>query len=168
MSGKRQSCLLALLFGIAASGCAGNPTDVPPQSRHVDVARYFPKPAPLSGDGPPVIRLEIQVVSGALHFVSLDQPSYRDIRLTPTGVTAERDDIILEVDELHWHVGETVITLKGGRVTLDYKKPEGARSQLLFELSGKFVNVSLDGKWMKSGTSELVDLDAETGRVIFF
>ena len=127
----------------------------------------FPKPAPLKGEPPHVIRLEIQVVSGALNFVSLDRPSY-DIRLTPSGVTAERDDVILEADELHWHVGETVITLKGGQVTLDYKRPDGTRSQLLFELSGKYVKVSRDGKWVKSETSALVDLAAETGQIIFF
>ena len=166
MPGKLPCCLLALLFGIAASGCAGEPAATP-HARQIDVPRYFPRPAPLKGEPPAVIRLEIQAISGALNFTSLDQPS-NDIRVTPAGVTAERDGVTLQAEELHWHVGQTVIALEGGRVTLDYEKPEGESSQLLFELSGKCVKVSLDGRWMKSATSELVDLDAETGRVIGF
>src|SRR5687768_16612361 len=113
MSNKRQCCLLAFLFSIAVTGCAGAPATPPAyrQSRHVRVAEYFPMPVPLKDSR--VIRLEISAISGALHFVSLDQPdTFYDIRLMPTGVTAERDHVILEADEVHWHIGETVITLK--------------------------------------------------------
>ena len=166
---RRWSWLLAVLLGTTLNGCASGPA-APPEPPRL-VVRDFPRPAPLKGSNGKdsnVIRLQISVDNGELRFMSLDQPGWQDMRLTPTTITAERDGVTLQADELHWHLGETVVSLKDGRVTLDHKNSAGARSQILFKPSEKHVDVSVDGKWVKSDASELVDIAADTGRIIFF
>ena len=161
---KRQSCLLAMLLAIAWNGCANDPPPPPQADR---VVPDFARPSPLDADAN-VIRLAIWLDRGELNFNCVDQPYWQDITLTPTSVTTRRDDVVLLAEELHWHVGETVITLKGGEVTLDYKKSPTASGQLVFKPSAKYVKVFRDGKWVKGDTEVLVDMDAKTGKVLLF
>jgi hypothetical protein len=159
---NRRSVEAAMLLVLAIGGCASSPPE--PASEAVHVAHDFRAPAPLKDSR--VIRLHISCDRGTLYFVSLDRDSSHDLHLTPDGITADRDNVMLPVEELHWHIGEATVWLRGGAVTVDCVSSKGMPTQLVFKPAGNYVSETCDGKWLTSNGALMIDLDADTGKLL--
>jgi len=130
--------------------------------------QQFPTPV-ASKNEPGVIRLVISIRKGNIFFSSPDQPEWNEIFVGPDEITMTQDgQVLLRANQVEWSFGQSTITLQNAAIILTKSLDNGGTSVIVFTPNNGLIHVTRDGLFEKNVTSDHIDIDAQSGKVIWY
>lgn len=76
-------------------------------------------------------------------------------------------EVILRAREVEWSFGQSTMTLANGTIAITENLDQAGTSAIVFAPNNGVIHVSRDGEYVKNVSSDKVDIDANSGKVIW-
>jgi len=130
--------------------------------------QQIPKPV-ASKNEPGVIRLVISIRKGNIFFSSPSQPEWNEIHVGPDQISMTQDgQVLLRARQVEWSFGQSTISLQNASIILTKYLDNGGISVIVFSPNSGLIHVTRDGVFEKNVTIDHIDIDANSGKVIWY